>query len=272
MTGGSRGIGAETVRLFCEAGARVSFNYRQARAEAEALVAGCRGTDSCVAIEQDLSSPADGRALVQKAVAAFGRLDILVANHGIWESRDVPVDKMTETQWRRTLAVNLDAVFGLVQAAVAQFQRQSKEVEKLRGPEAHATAGQETSATPHTGGEATGHIVLISSTAGQRGQAYHVDYAVTKGAIISLTKSLSSELAPKGIRVSCVAPGWVATDMSAATLADPVTGPKIAAGIPVGRAATPREIAGPILFLCTPLAGFISGEILNVNGGAVLVG
>jgi 3-oxoacyl-[acyl-carrier protein] reductase len=114
--------------------------------------------------------------------------------------------------------------------------------------------------------------VLISSTAGQRGEANHADYAVTKGALISLTKSLSSELAPKGIRVNCVAPGWVATEMSAATLSDPGQGPKITAGIPVGRVASPREIAGPILFLCTPLAGFISGEILNVNGGAVLVG
>jgi 3-oxoacyl-[acyl-carrier protein] reductase len=122
------------------------------------------------------------------------------------------------------------------------------------------------------GGEPRGHIVLVSSTAGQRGEAYHADYAVTKGALISLTKSLSTELAPKGIRVNCVAPGWVATDMSAATLADPAAGEEIREGIPVGREATPREIAGPILFLCTPLAGFISGEILNVNGGAVLVG
>jgi 3-oxoacyl-[acyl-carrier protein] reductase len=286
ITGGSRGIGAETVRLFCEAGARVAFNYRKARAEAEALIAECGGAEPagsarCIAIEQDLSTPADGRALVEKAVAAMGRLDFLVANHGVWESQDVPVDEMTETQWRRTLAVNLDAVFGLVQAAVSQMERQRAAEEKQRGPESHATAGLETVVTTPGGtargslsdrGGVNGHIVLISSTAGQRGEAYHVDYAVTKGAIISLTKSLSSELAPKGIRVNCVAPGWVATDMSAATLADPGTGPKIAASIPVGRAATPREIAGPILFLCTPLAGFISGEILNVNGGAVLVG
>jgi 3-oxoacyl-[acyl-carrier protein] reductase len=117
-----------------------------------------------------------------------------------------------------------------------------------------------------------GHIVLISSTAGQRGEANHADYAVTKGALISLTKSLSSELAPRGFRVNCVAPGWVATEMSAAAVDDPELGPKIAAGIPVGRVATPREIAGPVLFLCTPLAGFISGEVLNVNGGSVLVG
>jgi 3-oxoacyl-[acyl-carrier protein] reductase len=121
-------------------------------------------------------------------------------------------------------------------------------------------------------GEARGHIVLISSTAGQRGEACHADYAVTKGALISLTKSLSSELAPRGIMVNCVAPGWVATDMSAAAVGDPEMGEKIRAGIPVGRVATTREIAGPVLFLCTPLAGFISGEVLNVNGGSVLVG
>jgi 3-oxoacyl-[acyl-carrier protein] reductase len=114
--------------------------------------------------------------------------------------------------------------------------------------------------------------VLISSTAGQRGEAYHADYAVTKGALISLTKSLSSELAAQGIRVNCVAPGWVDTDMSAGTLEDRELGSRILAGIPVGRVASAREIAGPVLFLCTPLAGFISGEVLNVNGGAVLVG
>ena len=125
---------------------------------------------------------------------------------------------------------------------------------------------------PSGPGNATGHIVLISSTAGQRGEAFHADYAVTKGGLISLTKSLSSELAGRGIRVNCVAPGWVTTDMSAAALGDRELGPKIIAGIPVGRPATPREIAGPVLFLCTPLAGFISGEVLNVNGGAVLVG
>jgi 3-oxoacyl-[acyl-carrier protein] reductase len=263
ITGGSRGIGAETVRLFAQAGARVAFSYRQARAQAEALAVECGGAGNagvarCVAIEQDLSTPADGRALVEKAVAAFGRLDILVVNHGVWEAGDAPIARMAEAQWRRTLAVNLDSVFGLVQAAVAQMERQNG-----------AACGNLDAARA---GEATGHIVLISSTAGQRGEANHADYAVTKGALISLTKSLSSELAPKGIRVNCVAPGWVATDMSAGALSDAELGAKILSGIPLGRAASPREIAGPVLFLCSPLAGFISGEVLNVNGGAVLVG
>ena len=252
ISGGSRGIGAETVRLFSQAGARVAFSYRQAREQAEALVAECGGREQCVAIKQDLSTPGDGRALVAEVVRAFGRLDILVANHGIWPANDAPIAEMAESQWRQTMAVNLDAVFGMVQAAVGQMELQNR--------------------PPRPAGEATGHIVLISSTAGQRGEANHADYAVTKGAMISLTKSLSSELAAKGIRVNCVAPGWVATEMSAAAVGDPELGPKIAAGIPVGRVASPREIAGPVLFLCTPLAGFISGEVLNVNGGAVLVG
>ena len=250
ITGGSRGIGAETVRLFAEAGARVAFSYRKARERADALAAECGGPERCLAIRQELSSSEDGRALVAAAVQAFGRLDVLVANHGIWEPADAPIATMKDAQWRRTLGVNLDSVFGLVQAAVAQFERQ---------PRLPAS-------------DTVGHIVLISSTAGQRGEANHADYAVTKGALISLTKSLSSELAAQGIRVNCVAPGWVQTEMSAAALGDPEWGPRIAAGIPVGRPAHPREIAGPVLFLCTPLAGFISGEVLNVNGGAVLVG
>lgn len=252
ITGGSRGIGAETVRLFSAAGARVVFSYRQAREPAVALMEECGGPTLCVPVEQDLSSPAHGRALIAAAIQAFGRLDALVVNHGVWPAEDAPIELMTEEQWRRTIAVNLDSVFGLVQAAVAQME--------LQGP------------PPLFEDETKGHIVLISSTAGQRGEAMHADYAVTKGALISLTKSLSSELAPRGILVNCVAPGWVATDMSAGTLADPLLGAKIRAGIPVGRVGMTREIAGPVLFLCTPMAGFISGEVLNVNGGAVLVG
>jgi 3-oxoacyl-[acyl-carrier protein] reductase len=249
ITGGSRGIGAETVRLFAEAGARVAFSYEKARERAAALALECGGASRCVPIRQELSTPEDGRALVAAAVQAFGRLDVLVANHGIWESADAPIAAMQDAQWRRTLGVNLDSVFGLVQAAVQKMERQDRDEAGLAG-----------------------HIVLISSTAGQRGEAYHADYAVTKGALISLTKSLSSELASKGIRVNCVAPGWVDTEMSAGALDDEAVGSKILAGIPVGRPASAREIAGPVLFLCTPLAGFISGEVLNVNGGAVLVG
>jgi len=117
-----------------------------------------------------------------------------------------------------------------------------------------------------------GHIVLISSTSGQRGEAFHCDYSATKGALISMVKGLSTELAGAGIYVNCVAPGWVDTDMSAATLADPKTGELIRRTIPLGRAGTPEEIAAPVLFLCTEYASFITGEVFNVNGGAVLAG
>ena len=249
VTGGSRGIGAAAVRLFRQAGARVAFSYRSAGNEAEALVSELGGDGECVAIKQELAKPEDGRALVAAAVRAFGRLDVLVVNHGVWPPVDAPIATMSETQWRSTLGINLDSVFGLVQAAVAQMQRQQP-VE----------------------GQARGHLVLVSSTAGQRGEAFHADYAASKGALISMTKGLATELAPDGIYVNCVAPGWVRTDMSADALKDEVTSKKILATIPLRRAATPEEIAGPILFLCTPWAGFITGEIFNVNGGAVLVG
>jgi 3-oxoacyl-[acyl-carrier protein] reductase len=251
ITGGSRGIGAATVRLFHQAGARVAFNYRSARAIAESLAKEL-GED-CIAIEQDLSSPEQGRALIEETVETLGRVDILVANHGVWPADDAPIASMSSDQWRTTLAINLDSIFGLTQAAVAQMLRQDRA--KSGPPEQPA-----------------GHIVFVSSTAGQRGEAFHADYAASKGAIISLTKSLSSELAPQGIYVNCVAPGWVETDMSAPALADPPTRAKILSGIPLRRVARPMELAGPILFLCTPYAGFTSGEILNVNGGAVLAG
>jgi 3-oxoacyl-[acyl-carrier protein] reductase len=279
VTGGSRGIGAATVRLFAEAGARVAFNYRSARDAAEALVAECggaqpakpepgeieqgeiergrlehggvegggveRGTaQRCVALEQSLGTAEEGVRLVERAVEVWGRLDALVVNHGVWPPHDAPIDRMALGQWRGTMGINLDSVFGLVQAAVAQMKKQQ-------------------------GG---GYIVLVASTAAQRGEAFHADYAASKGALISLTKSLSSELAGEGIRVNCVAPGWVATDMSAPALATEAGRAKIFGTIPMGRVGTPEEIAGPILFLCTPWAGFCSGEVLNVNGGAVLVG
>lgn len=247
VSGGSRGIGAATVRMFSAAGAKVAFSYRSARSEAEALAKEC-GADVCYPIAADLNNPEAARALVAETVRHFGRLDILVANHGVWPEQDVPIERMSDEQWRSTLAINLDGVFGLAKYSVAQMKSQSRT------------------------GSPAGHIVLISSTSGQRGEAFHCDYSATKGAIISLTKSLASELASAGIYVNCVAPGWVDTDMSAGALADPKTGEKIRSTIPLGRAGRPEEIAAPVLFLCTEHAGFITGEVFNVNGGAVLVG
>ena len=248
ITGGSRGIGAATVRMFRQAGAKVVFSYRAAEEKANQLVAECGGDTVCRAVKQELATAADGTALVAAAVESFGRLDCLVVNHGVWPSHDAPIATMSDAQWKSTLGINLDSVFGLVRAGVAQMQKQSS----LNG--------------------VRGHIVLVASTAAQRGEAFHADYAASKGALVSMTKSLSSELAGTGIYANCVAPGWVETEMSAAALTHPETSKKVLATIPLGRAARPEEIAGPILFLCTPLAGFISGEIFNVNGGAVLVG
>ncbi|MGA9526586.1 MAG: SDR family oxidoreductase [Terriglobales bacterium] len=257
ITGGSRGIGAATVRLFAAAGAKVVFNFQSAKEQAEELVREC-GAANCRAVQSDLSTTKAAGELVSAAVAEFGRLDILVANHGIWPPEDAPVDRMTDEQWHRTIAINLDSVFGLVKHAVAQMKKQRSEASHPAKDKANAGA--------------SGHIVLVSSTAGQRGEAFHCDYAASKGALISMVKGLSTELARDGIRVNCVAPGWVATDMSAAALSDPPTKSKVFATIPLGRVGTVDEIAGPILFLCTPHAGFITGEIFNVNGGAVLVG
>ena len=247
ITGGSRGIGAATVRLFAAAGARVVFSYQKAREQAETLAKEC-GQANCHAVASNLTTPDSARALVTEAVKHFGRLDILVANHGIWPAQDIAIDKMTDEQWRSTLSINLDAVFGLVKYSVAQMKKQAPT------------------------GSAAGHIVLISSTSGQRGEAFHCDYSASKGALISMVKGLSTELASAGIYVNSVAPGWVDTDMSRPALNDPKSGEEIRRTIPLGRVGKPEEIAAPVLFLCTEYAGFITGEVFNVNGGAVLTG
>jgi 3-oxoacyl-[acyl-carrier protein] reductase len=244
VTGGSRGIGAAIVRLFTQAGGRVLFNYQKAAAEAGKLAAECGGPGKCAAIQAELSSSEAAGTLIEAAVRQFGRVDILVGNHGIWPPQDAPIDQMTDEQWRSTQAINVDSLFGLVKHGVGQMKKQ----------------------------RSGGHVVLISSTAGQRGEAFHCDYAASKGAIISMVKGLSTELARDRIYVNCVAPGWVETEMAAPALRDPEIGKRVFATIPLGRAGKPEEIAATVLFLCTPHAGFITGEILNVNGGAVLVG
>ncbi len=248
ITGGSRGIGAATVRAFVAAGAKVVFNYQNSKSAAETLVKEC-GPAHCVAVSCNLSGLDSAKDLVNETIKRFGRIDILVANHGIWPPKDAPVNELSDTQWRGTVAVNLDSVFSLVRHTVAQMKKQNSLLARKGG-----------------------HIVLVSSTAGQRGEAYHVDYAATKGALISMVKGLSTELAPDGIYVNCVAPGWVHTDMSVPALNDPETRDSIFATIPIGRVGKPEEIAAPILFLCTEHAGFITGEVFNVNGGAVLAG
>jgi len=241
VTGGSRGIGRATSEMLAGAGARVVVHFRAREAEAARVVRGiARAGGQATAVGADLADPEQTAALVEETVRLYGRLDVLVNNAGIWE--EGPLLTMTPAQWRRTMAINLDSVFYGTQAAARVMKRQR-----------------------------SGRIVSVSSTAGQRGEAGYSHYAATKGAVISLTKSWAVELAPWGIYVNCVAPGWVDTDMTAAELRGRA-GRAIARAIPLGRVGAPRDIAAAILFLASEACGFVTGEILNVNGGAVLCG
>jgi 3-oxoacyl-[acyl-carrier protein] reductase len=243
VSGGSRGIGAACVRMFARAGAKVVFSYQKAADRAAQLVEEL-GPDT-FAVQADLNgTTGDEQKLISAAVERFGSVDALVVNHGVWPSHDQPIDTMSEAQWRNTISTNLDSAFLLVKHSVAQMKRQSE----------------------------GGNVVLIASTAAQRGEAYHCDYAASKGALVSMVKGLSTELAISKIRVNCVAPGWVETEMSAPVLKQPEVQANILRVIPLGRVGRPEEIAAPVVFLCTAHAGFITGEIFNVNGGAVLVG
>lgn len=240
VTGGSRGIGAATVRLLAAAGADVALTYLTNSAAAEAVLAEVEAAGRRGFIHGgDLADPEVVEKLTAEVKREFGGLDIYVANAGVWPVEEVPLSGMKADRWHHTVATNLDAVFLGTRAALG-----------LMGD--------------------GGTVILVSSTAGQRGEAFHADYAATKGAIISLTKSLAIECAP-GITVNCVAPGWVDTDMSATAYAEGGRA-RIAAGIPLQRIATAEDIAGPIVFLASPLARHLTGEVINVNGGSVLCG
>lgn len=240
VTGGSRGIGRATALLLARAGADVAVTYRQRQPEAEAVVEeiGALGRRS-FAVAGDLADPATASRLAAEVGRGFGRLDCFIANAGIWPSDEVPLARMPDARWQRTVAANLDAVFLSTRAALG-----------LMGP--------------------GGRVVIVSSTAGQRGEAGHADYAATKGAVIALTKSLAIECAPD-IQVNCVAPGWVDTEMCEPAFAGGGR-ERIAATIPLRRVPPPEDVAGPIVFLCSDLARHLTGEVLNVNGGSVLCG
>jgi 3-oxoacyl-[acyl-carrier protein] reductase len=241
VSGGSRGIGAATVRLLARAGADVVVGYRSRAAEAERVAEEARALGVRAATcGADLAEPAGCDALVRAGADAFGGVDVVVVNHGVWPAEEVPVAAMDDARWHRTVREDLDSAFWLSRAAARAL------------------------------GEG-GRLVLVSSTAGQRGEALHADYAATKGAMISFVKSLAVELAPAGVTVNCVAPGWVDTEMTDSAMAGGGR-ERIAAAIPVGRVATPEDVAGPIVFLCSPLARHVTGEVLNVNGGSVLCG
>jgi len=241
ITGGSRGIGRAAAEFLARAGARVAINYRRDEAAANGLVREIRAAGGeAMALAGDVADADQARQLVRDVIAAWQRLDIVVNNAGIWEE-DVAGRGQVDV-WDRTYGVNLRGAHLVTDAAVPHLEK--------------------------TGGT----IVFVSSTAGQRGEARHSAYAATKGALISYTKSLAAELGPRGIRVNAVAPGWVVTDMTEPTLADPRARLEIEALIPLGRIASPADIAGPILFLVSDLAKHVHGEVLNVNGGSVLAG
>ena len=241
VTGGSRGIGRATALLLARAGASVGIGYRARQAEAEAVVRACRALGvHAWAHGGDLARPAAAETLFTRADEELAGLDIFVGNHGVWPPDDTPLAEMTDEQWTHTVDANLHSIFYTCRAAARRLRN-------------------------------GGRIVLVSSTAGQRGEAYHGDYAATKGALLSLVKGLCVELGGRGITVNAVAPGWVETEMAAAALAGEGR-ERIASQIPIGRIATAEDVAGPILFLCSELGRHVTGEVLNVNGGSVLAG
>jgi len=241
VTGGSRGIGRAVCESLARAGARVAVNFRSDATAADEVIASVRSRrGDAMAVSGDVSDAGRARQLVRDVVAAWQRLDILVNNAGVWEEDEAGRGDLEI--WDRTLAVNVRGAFLVTDAAVPHLTRER------------------------------GSIVFVSSTAGQRGESRHSAYASSKGALIAYTKSLATELGPRGVRVNCVAPGWVETDLTRAALSDPARRREIEESIPIGRVAQPDDIAGPVLFLVSDLARHVQGEILNVNGGSVLVG
>jgi 3-oxoacyl-[acyl-carrier protein] reductase len=240
VTGGSRGIGRAAALLLARAGADVALTFRTRTDEAESAAHDIRrlGRRAYVA-GGDLADSEVVDRLLTGIRREFGALDIFVANAGVWPPEEVVLADLPVERWRGTVAANLDSVFLSTRAALGLLRP-------------------------------GGRIVIVSSTAGQRGEAFHADYAATKGALIALTKSLAVEYAPD-ILVNCVAPGWVDTDMSLPAFTED-NREQIQRTIPLRRIASADDVAGPILFLCSPLARHVTGEILNVNGGSVLCG
>lgn len=241
ITGGSRGIGKACVKMFLDAGASVAFTFRSAQREADKILAEYKGTNLLKHYQLDLSHENQTNRAVVSILNDFKTIDILVNNAGIW--KEAAIDKMTLDEWNEMMNVNLTSIY-LLSHLIVPVMKQNN----------------------------FGRIINIASTAGQRGEADHSHYAASKGAVISLTKSLASELGKNNITVNCVAPGWVITDMTTDSLADANIQTKVVQDIPLKKIALPEEIAGPVLFLASDLASHITGEILNVNGGSVLCG
>lgn len=242
VTGGSRGIGRAVVDRLAEMGSHVVVNYVRDREAAAAAVNSARKTGvDAISIQADVAQLLEAERLIKTTVEHFQRIDILVCNAGIWEG--APVEEITEELWDRTIDTNLKGTWSVCRAAIP-FMKERR----------------------------FGRIVIVSSTAGQRGEANVSNYAASKGGQISFTKSLATELAPYRINVNAVAPGWVETEMNGEVFASAERLNSIVQTIPLGEIATADDIARPIAFLCSDWARHITGEILNVNGGSVLCG
>jgi 3-oxoacyl-[acyl-carrier protein] reductase len=242
ITGGSRGIGRESAVLFGSLGANVVVNYQKdlegARSTVDAIK---RHGGRAVAVQGDVSSEPESTRLVRTTIDEFGAVDFLVCNAGVW--RGSVFEEMSAELWDEVLDVNLKGSWTVCKAVVPEMKSRR-----------------------------FGRIVLVSSTAGQRGEAGYANYAAAKGGQISLAKSLAAELGSFNISTNCVAPGWVETEMTAATFKDEATRKEIERSIPVGRVASAVDVAWPIVFLCSEAARHINGEVLNINGGSVLCG
>ena len=242
ITGGSRGIGRATALLFARAGADVAFSYVSNQKAADGVRQEVEKIGrACLAYKAEMSSRADIDRMVGDVLAKWGELDTLVNNAGIWTYLEL--GRMDDAVYHETIAVNVDGGFHAINAVVPSMREHGR-----------------------------GWIINVTSTAGVRGEALHSHYAASKGALLSLTKSLAVELAPYGIRVNAVAPGWVDTDMCTGVFSEPGYREKVRQTIPLKRIPPPEDIAGPILFLASDLARHVTGEILDVNGGSVLCG
>jgi 3-oxoacyl-[acyl-carrier protein] reductase len=241
ITGGSRGIGAACVRSFAEAGADIAFTFANAEKESKKIIRKYSSKVNIKAYKTDLNDAQKLQSVINAIIKEYNGFDILVNNAGIWEYGEA--DAMTLEEWEKTIMINLTSIF-IITKAVLPFMKKKK----------------------------YGRIINISSTAGQRGEAFHSHYAASKGGVIAFTKSLAAEVGKYNINVNSVAPGWVITDMSAEVFSDKAYKEKARKDIPLQRIAEAEDIAGPVLFLASDMARHINGEILNVNGGSVLCG
>ncbi|MGI8813161.1 MAG: SDR family NAD(P)-dependent oxidoreductase [Pyrinomonadaceae bacterium] len=241
VTGSSRGVGRATALRLAEGGANVVVNFLSNKAEAAETVRMCmdRGVES-FAVKADTSDFLQAKEIANQSVERFGAIDLLVLNAGIWEG--APIEEMAEEVWNKVLNTNLKSGWAMTKACVPAMKKRD-----------------------------SGAIVLVSSTAGQRGEANHSNYAASKGGQISFTKALATELCPK-IRVNCVAPGWIETAMVRPVFEDAEYKASVIKSIPMNRMASTDDVALSICFLLSDWSRHITGEILNINGGAVLCG